>query len=100
MRSTIKSGGFHIESSNIFTKLLLVTSIILYLVNVWPNDNTRLSFSLGVSIVEDDDSGITMELELQWDGNPNIILDVRTLVGVSLPIQVTSYSLFDELLCI
>lgn len=42
----------------------------------------------GVSIIESDASGITMELELQWDGNPSIILDVRTLIGVSLPIQV------------
>lgn len=42
----------------------------------------------GVSIIENDGSGITMELEMQWDGNPSIVLDVRTLVGVSLPIQV------------
>ncbi|WOK95080.1 synaptotagmin-5-like [Canna indica] len=42
----------------------------------------------GVSIIEEDKSGITMELELQWDGNPNIILDIKTLVGVALPIQV------------
>ncbi|EHA8589954.1 synaptotagmin-5-like [Cocos nucifera] len=42
----------------------------------------------GVSIIEDDSSGITMELELQWDGNPNIILDIRTKLGVALPIQV------------
>jgi Ca2+-dependent lipid-binding protein len=25
---------------------------------------------------------------MQWDGNPNIVLGVKTLVGVSLPIQV------------
>lgn len=42
----------------------------------------------GVSLIEDDNSGITMELELQWDGNPSIILDIRTRLGVSLPIQV------------
>ncbi|XP_042419297.1 synaptotagmin-5-like isoform X1 [Zingiber officinale] len=42
----------------------------------------------GVSIIEGDMSGITMELEMQWDGNPSIVLDVRTRVGVSLPIQV------------
>ncbi|XP_073100165.1 synaptotagmin-5 isoform X1 [Elaeis guineensis] len=41
-----------------------------------------------VSIIEDDISGITMELELQWDGNPSIILDIRTKLGVALPIQV------------
>nr|XP_018632190.1 synaptotagmin-4-like [Nicotiana tomentosiformis] len=29
-----------------------------------------------------------MELEMQWDGNPNIVLDIKTLVGVALPIQV------------
>lgn len=40
-----------------------------------------------MSIVEADDSGITMELEMQWDGNPNIVLDVQTYLGVALPIQ-------------
>ncbi|XP_048332516.2 synaptotagmin-5 isoform X2 [Ziziphus jujuba] len=29
-----------------------------------------------------------MELEMQWDGNPNLVLDVKTRVGVVLPIQV------------
>lgn len=43
---------------------------------------------LGVSIIEGDAKGITMELEMQWDGNPNIELDVKTKVGVGLPIQV------------
>ncbi|KAH9315135.1 hypothetical protein KI387_023762, partial [Taxus chinensis] len=42
----------------------------------------------GVKIVENGDSGIIMELEMQWDGNPSIILDVKTLIGVVLPIQV------------
>ncbi|KAK9279953.1 hypothetical protein L1049_013637 [Liquidambar formosana] len=44
----------------------------------------------GVSIIEDecDDGGITMELEIQWDGNPSIILDIKTRVGVGLPVQV------------
>ena len=46
---------------------------------------------LGVSILEGDAEGVTMELEMQWDGNPNIELDVKTRVGVGLPIQV----LFD-----
>ncbi|CAI0444287.1 unnamed protein product [Linum tenue] len=32
--------------------------------------------------------GVTMELEMQWDGNPNIVLDINTRVGVALPIQV------------
>ncbi|XP_028760756.1 synaptotagmin-5 isoform X1 [Neltuma alba] len=42
----------------------------------------------GVSIIEDEGSGVTMELEMQWDGNQSIILDINTLVGVSLPVQV------------
>ncbi|KAL2346698.1 hypothetical protein Fmac_000698 [Flemingia macrophylla] len=29
-----------------------------------------------------------MDLEMQWDGNPNIVLDIKTKVGVSLPVQV------------
>lgn len=29
-----------------------------------------------------------MELEVEWDGNPNIVLDIKTTFGVSLPIQV------------
>lgn len=29
-----------------------------------------------------------MELEMEWDGNPNIVLDIKTTFGVSLPIQV------------
>ncbi|KAI7994493.1 Synaptotagmin-4 [Camellia lanceoleosa] len=29
-----------------------------------------------------------MELEMEWDGNPSIILDVKTRVGIGLPIQV------------
>ncbi|KAI4376175.1 hypothetical protein MLD38_013965 [Melastoma candidum] len=31
---------------------------------------------------------VIMELELKWDGNPNIELDIRTRVGVGLPVQV------------
>lgn len=42
----------------------------------------------GVSIIEGDPGEIIMELELQWDGNPNIRLDVKTRVGVGLPVQV------------
>ncbi|XP_048335715.1 synaptotagmin-5 [Ziziphus jujuba] len=42
----------------------------------------------GVTIVEDGGDGITMDLEMQWDGNPNIILDVKTRLGVALPVQV------------
>lgn len=37
----------------------------------------------------DGDAGeIVMELEMQWDGNPSIILAIETRVGVKLPIQV------------
>ncbi|QHO50586.1 synaptotagmin [Arachis hypogaea] len=42
----------------------------------------------GVSIIEDGGDGVTMELEMQWDGNPSIILDIKTLLGVALPVQV------------
>ncbi|KAL3824531.1 hypothetical protein ACJIZ3_020560 [Penstemon smallii] len=42
----------------------------------------------GISIIEDGGEGITMELEMQWDGNPNIILDIKTYLGVALPVQV------------
>ncbi|XP_038973286.1 synaptotagmin-5-like [Phoenix dactylifera] len=42
----------------------------------------------GVSMIEDDQSAIAMEFELQWDGNPNIVLDIHTKLGVALPIQV------------
>ncbi|KAF6173826.1 hypothetical protein GIB67_003827 [Kingdonia uniflora] len=44
---------------------------------------------IGVSIIEDGGSGgITLELELQWDGNPNIVLDIKMMVGVVLPLKV------------
>ncbi|KAA8535169.1 hypothetical protein F0562_030172 [Nyssa sinensis] len=42
----------------------------------------------GVSVIEDAGDGITMELEMQWDGNPSIILDIKTRLGVGLPVQV------------
>ncbi|KAF5758437.1 putative synaptotagmin-like mitochondrial-lipid-binding domain-containing protein [Helianthus annuus] len=42
---------------------------------------------LGVSIIEGADEGITMELEMNWDGNPSIILDIKTILGVGLPVQ-------------
>ncbi|KAK7849778.1 synaptotagmin-4 [Quercus suber] len=44
----------------------------------------------GVSIIESesDAQGVTMELEMQWDGNPHISLDIKTKLGVALPIQV------------
>ncbi|KAK8465473.1 hypothetical protein PHAVU_009G091600 [Phaseolus vulgaris] len=44
----------------------------------------------GVTIVEEDSGpdGVTMDIEMQWDGNPNIVLDIKTRVGVVLPVQV------------
>nr|KAJ0198703.1 hypothetical protein LSAT_V11C600335740 [Lactuca sativa] len=42
----------------------------------------------GVSIVEDGGEGITMGLEMNWEGNPNIILDIKTRLGVGFPVQV------------
>ncbi|XP_019173748.1 PREDICTED: synaptotagmin-4-like [Ipomoea nil] len=42
----------------------------------------------GVTTMESDPKEIVMEMEMQWDGNPNIVLDIKTLVGVALPIQV------------
>ncbi|KAJ8434980.1 hypothetical protein Cgig2_027823 [Carnegiea gigantea] len=42
----------------------------------------------GVAIIEDDADGVTMELEMNWDGNPSIVLDIKTRLGVSLPVQV------------
>nr|KAJ0185799.1 hypothetical protein LSAT_V11C900466140 [Lactuca sativa] len=42
---------------------------------------------LRASFVEDRGEGITMELEMNWDGNPSIILDIKTRIGVGLPVQ-------------
>ncbi|XP_024033425.1 synaptotagmin-4 isoform X2 [Citrus sinensis] len=42
----------------------------------------------GVSIIEDGGSGVTMELEMQWDANSSIILAIKTRLGVALPVQV------------
>ncbi|GLJ46823.1 hypothetical protein SUGI_0987750 [Cryptomeria japonica] len=42
----------------------------------------------GVKLVETTNSGAIMELEVQWDGDQNIVLDIRTLLGVTLPVQV------------
>ncbi|KAL8128821.1 hypothetical protein V2J09_017976 [Rumex salicifolius] len=42
----------------------------------------------GVSIIEDGGEGVIMELEMNWDGNPSIILAIKTRLGVALPVQV------------
>jgi len=58
---------------------------------------------LGVTIVEEDSGpdGVTMDIEMQWDGNPNIVLDIKTRVGVVLPVQVIHKSLptYDIFAC-
>ncbi|PWA87882.1 C2 domain, Synaptotagmin-like mitochondrial-lipid-binding domain protein [Artemisia annua] len=41
----------------------------------------------GVSVIEEQSDGITLELEMNWDGNPDIVLDVKTRLGVGLPVQ-------------
>ncbi|EFJ23674.1 plant synaptotagmin [Selaginella moellendorffii] len=40
---------------------------------------------VGIQKVETTDDEIVLEMELQWDGNPSIILGVKTMLGVSLP---------------
>ncbi|KAG9153578.1 hypothetical protein Leryth_008521 [Lithospermum erythrorhizon] len=42
----------------------------------------------GVQIMDGEKDEIIMELDLQWDANPSIILDIKTRVGVAIPIQV------------
>ncbi|KAM3342409.1 hypothetical protein P3S68_027375 [Capsicum galapagoense] len=44
-------------------------------------------FTLGIFIIEYGSEGISMELEMQWDGNPSIILNIKTYLGVALPVQ-------------
>ncbi|GAU23131.1 hypothetical protein TSUD_305790 [Trifolium subterraneum] len=43
-----------------------------------------------IEIVEEGSgpSGVTMEFDMQWDGNPDIVLDIKTKVGLVLPVQV------------
>lgn len=56
-----------------------------------------LGVSVGVSIIEGDENGMTMELDMNWDGYPNIVLGIKTLVGVSLPVQVQDMYLMPAL---
>ncbi|XP_004291438.1 PREDICTED: synaptotagmin-4-like [Fragaria vesca subsp. vesca] len=44
----------------------------------------------GISLVESEcgPGGITIEFEIQWDGDPDIVLDINTRVGLALPVQV------------
>lgn len=39
-------------------------------------------------MIDGESDEVIMELELQWDGNPKIYLDIKTRVGIALPIQV------------
>lgn len=64
-----------IECFKVYLSLSEVLTVIFYLA--------------GISIIEDGGAdGITMELEMQWDGNPSIVLDIKTRLGVALPVQV------------
>lgn len=77
-----------------------MTSITSYsLISLTPIVGTKTNeiflSSLGISVIDGDKGrGVTMELELKWDGNPKIELDIRTLVGVKLPVRVNSILLF------
>ncbi|KAM5564450.1 synaptotagmin-4 [Rosa sericea] len=44
----------------------------------------------GISLVESEcgAGGVTMEFEIQWDGDPDIVIDINTHVGLALPVQV------------
>ncbi|KAL4334836.1 hypothetical protein GQ457_07G037710 [Hibiscus cannabinus] len=44
----------------------------------------------GISIIESESGtgGITLEMDMQWDGDPNIVLNINTRLGVTLPVQV------------
>ncbi|XVE98409.1 hypothetical protein REPUB_Repub03eG0104100 [Reevesia pubescens] len=44
---------------------------------------------IGISIVEEDGAdSVTMEMGMQWEAILNIVLDMKTYLGVSLPVQV------------
>ncbi|XP_022728623.1 synaptotagmin-5-like isoform X2 [Durio zibethinus] len=47
-------------------------------------------FTLGTVAPQftDEADSVTMEMEMQWDANSSIILDIKTYLGVSLPVQV------------
>lgn len=42
----------------------------------------------GLRFVESNVGEIVMEVAVQWDGNPSVILAVEPLIGISLPVQV------------
>lgn len=48
-------------------------------------------------MIEGESDEIVMEVEMQFDGNPSIVLDIKTKVGVSLPIQVIASFTVNEI---
>jgi len=69
------------------TGLHLIKLLVLFILVI---ANVFFLKFLGVTILEEDSGpdGVTMDIEMQWDGNPNIVLDIKTRVGVVLPVQV------------
>ncbi|EMS65028.1 Extended synaptotagmin-1 [Triticum urartu] len=74
---------FTVGKLNCVIRMASLKSTLLCGVHVGGQQN----FS-GVQILDSDSAGITMELDMQWDGNPNIVLDIQTTLGISLPVQV------------
>lgn len=66
----------------------IVSSTAVVLQSLYGTPPQSLLF-IGVQMIESTTDGeIAMDVEVQWDGNPSIILAVGTLLGVALPIQV------------
>lgn len=68
------------DNNTVLCSTLMLNTYLEFLTNQY--------YSLGVSIIENGEDGVTMELEMNWDGNPNIVLDIKTRFGVGLPVQV------------
>jgi len=68
----------------------------MHLSSIWKIGWPRISGVPGIWIVDAESKGgqVTMELEMQWDGNPRIELDIRTRVGVGLPVEVILFTAF------
>ncbi|KAL9266423.1 Synaptotagmin-5-like protein [Drosera capensis] len=41
----------------------------------------------GICMVDTEPGEIIIEVDIQWDGDPNIVFEIKPLVGVALPIQ-------------
>ena len=69
---------------------------MILLVDFWTVLIQVFDILLGISLVESEcgPGGITIEFEIQWDGDPDIVLDINTRVGLALPVQV----MFDLML--